>query len=84
MEELHCLQGFANHTFFDGLVKLLGEEKALNFAKSLNLVAKDYHGRVFEDYACHAMLKHAEKMMDRAVPGDTCPLGVISYVRSYI
>ena len=40
-EELHCLQGFVNHTFFNGYAKVLeSEEKALKFPQSLMLLPK--------------------------------------------
>ena len=82
-EELHMMQGFVNHTFFKGLVEVIGEEKALNFPKSLNCVAKDYHGTVFEGNACRMMLKNADRMQDRKVLGDTSPLIVLPYVKAY-
>lgn len=83
LEELHCMMGFVNHTFFDGLVKVLGREKALQFPKSINLIAKDYHGSVFEGNACRAMLKNSDKMMEKEVLGNTSPLLVLPYVRCY-
>ena len=77
------MSGFVNHTFFNGLVKVIVLERALNFPKSLNLVAKDYYGSIFEGNACRSMLKQADKMMNREVLGDTSPLLVIPYVRAY-
>ena len=83
-EELHCLQGFVNHTFFNGYAKVLeSEEKALKFPQSLNVIAKDYHGKCFEGNACRSMLRNCEKMMDRVVLGNTSPLIVLPYVRAY-
>ena len=83
-EELHCLQGFVNHTFFHGLVKTLGsEEKALKFPKALNLISKDYHGKCFEGNACRKMIQKSDKMMEKCVLGDTSPLIVLPYVRAY-
>ena len=84
LEELHCMSGFVNHTYFDGYEKVVGcEEKALRFPKSLNVIAKDYHGKVFEGNVCRAMLKNPERMMDKDVLGDTSPLLVLPYVRAY-
>ena len=83
-EELHCLQGFVNHTFLNGYAKVLeSEEKALKFPQSLNVIAKDYHGKCFEGNACRSMLRNCEKMMDRVVLGNTSPLIVLPYVRAY-
>ena len=45
--ELHMLQGFVNHLFWDGIVPLLGKEKALLWPKTLKLVAKNYQGDIF-------------------------------------
>ena len=44
--ELHVLQGFVNHMFWDGLVPLLGREKALLWPKKnkLHYLQKRYHG----------------------------------------
>ena len=50
--ELHILQGFVNHVFFDGLVNVIGYEKALNFPKLFNAISKHYHGDCFEGTAC--------------------------------
>ena len=41
LEELHSMSGFVNHTFFNSLVKVIVLERALNFPKSLSLVAKN-------------------------------------------
>ena len=46
--ELHILLGFVNHLFFDGLVPLVGREKALIWPEKLCIVSKGYHGKVFE------------------------------------
>lgn len=48
LPELHLLQGFVNHVFWNGIVNLVGEERALIWPKKLNLVAKNYHGCTFE------------------------------------
>ena len=45
--ELHMLQGFVNHLFWDGIVPLLGKEKALLWPKMLKLVPKNYQGDIF-------------------------------------
>ena len=45
--ELHLLQGFVNHLFWDGIVPLLGKEKALLWPKMLKLVPKNYQGDIF-------------------------------------
>lgn len=45
--ELHIMQGFVNHLFWDGLVPLEGEEKALQWPKKLKVIPKNYHSRIF-------------------------------------
>ena len=46
--ELHILQDFVNHIFWNGMVALLGNEKALLWPKKLKLLPKNYQGDVFE------------------------------------
>ena len=75
------MSGFVNHTFFHGLVEVLGIENALKFLKSLNLVAKDYQGRVFEGNACQTMLKNCDKIMEKEVFGNASPFVILPYVR---
>lgn len=62
--ELHILMGFVNHYFWKGLVPLLGRDKALQWPKKLNLIAKAYHGECFEGNACRKLLKHADMLND--------------------
>lgn len=42
--ELHILQGFLNHVFWNGLVPILGLGRALLWPKNLELIPKNYHG----------------------------------------
>ena len=69
--EFHEMEGFVNHTFFNGLVKVIGLESAMLFPKLINAVAKDYHGTKFEGNACRKMLKEADKLTFRSVLGNT-------------
>ena len=62
--ELHILQGFVNHLFWNGLVKLLGRDKALIWPKKLKVVKKNYHGEIFEGNACRKLLKNADMLND--------------------
>ena len=83
-EELHVLMGFTNHTFWNGYVHVVGGlENALRFPKALHVISKDYHGSVFEGNACKAMLKKADKMLDKEVLGGVSPFVVMPYVRTY-
>ena len=50
--ELHIIQGFVNHLFWNGLVKIIGRKRALLWPKIHNLVTQNYHGEVFEGNAC--------------------------------
>lgn len=65
--ELHLMQGFVNHLFWDGLVKLVGREKALIWPKKLNVVSKNYQGDIFEGNACRKLLKEADKLNDSEI-----------------
>ena len=62
--ELHILQGYVNHLFWDGLVPLFGREKSLLWPKKVGVVAKDYQGEIFEVNTCREMLKQANKLSD--------------------
>ena len=82
-EEMHLMMGFVNHTFFNGLVKVLGRETALKFPKSLNLISQDYHGEVFEGNACREMLKKAQCIEKAEVLGLISPIIVQPYICAY-
>lgn len=62
--ELHLLLGFTNHLFFDGLVPLLGREKAFIWPQKLHLISKSYQGEVFEGNACRKLIQKADDLMD--------------------
>lgn len=62
--ELHIVLGFANHLFWNGLVPILGEEKALLWPKSLNIIYKGYHGRCFEGNGCRKLIKEVDKLQE--------------------
>lgn len=65
--ELHILQGFVNHLFWDGLVPLVGRESALVWPKKIHLVSKGYHGEVFEGNACRTLLKNTVSLIDEKI-----------------
>ena len=64
--ELHILQGFVNHLFWDknGIKDIVGEQKALIWPKKLNAIPVNYHGRVFEGNACKKMLENVDALLD--------------------
>ena len=62
-DELHILQGFVNHVFFDGIVNILGLETALLWPRKLGAVVEHYHGKCFEGNACRGMLKNPRILM---------------------
>lgn len=62
--ELHLLQGFVNHVFWDGIVPLVGREKALKWPKKVGVISKNYHGEIFEGNACRALLKTSDALQD--------------------
>lgn len=81
--ELHILQGFVNHLFWDGLVKLVGLEKALIWPTNLNIIAKDYHGKTFEGNACRRLLKEADKLLDPLIYEKVGQLSIVPYVSAF-
>lgn len=81
--ELHILQGFVNHLFWDGLVPLVGRETALIWPKKLNLVSKTYHGEIFEGNACRKLLEEADKLFDREIYGKVGIFAVSPYVHTF-
>lgn len=81
--ELHILQGFVNHLFWQGLVKLVGEEKALLWPKKLNLISKNYHGNGFEGNACRKLLIEADKLNDPQIYKDVGIFKIIPYIAAF-
>ena len=67
--EFHIMEGFVNHTFFNGLAKVIGLGNAMLFPMHINAVAKDYHGTKFEGNASRKILKEANKLTSRSVLG---------------
>ena len=66
-DELHLLEGFVNHSFFKGIVPILGYNPATKWPTNLGIVSKDYHGEVFEGNACRKLLKTPEHLRDTEV-----------------
>lgn len=62
--ELHILQGFVNHLFWEGIEPLVEREKALICHRKLGIISKSYHGEVFEGNGCRKLLAEAEKLLD--------------------
>lgn len=65
--ELHLLQGFVNHIFWNGLVKIVGRERALLWPKKLKVIPKSYHGEIFEGNACRKLLQNADMLNDQEI-----------------
>lgn len=72
--ELHLLLGFFNHLFWDGLVKVVGRDKALIWPKKLCIVSKSYHGEAFEGPACKKLLKEVDRLNDPDITSDRLKL----------
>ncbi|CAH0559569.1 unnamed protein product [Brassicogethes aeneus] len=72
--ELHILQGYVNHIFWNSIVKVVGRDKALLWPQKLCLVSKNYHAEVFEGNACRKLLREHEKLQDKDIYGDNEPL----------
>ncbi|CAH0556707.1 unnamed protein product [Brassicogethes aeneus] len=81
--ELHLLQGFVNHLFWDGLVPLLGRDRALLWPKKLSLIAKNYHGDIFEGNACRKLLKKSDILTDPEIIKNVGVLSVIPFISSF-
>ena len=45
--ELHIMQGIFNHIFWQGLVPLIGREKALIWPGKLHVISESYQGEAF-------------------------------------
>lgn len=78
--ELHVLQGVVNHVFWDGLVPLLGRERALIWPKKLKLIANNFHGEAFEGNACRKLLKEADGLKDPNIYGELGELGILPFI----
>lgn len=81
--ELHILQGFVNHLFWDGLVPMLTENIALLWPKKLHLISKNYQGRVFEGNACRRLLKEADKLHDPDICGKVGEKALHPYISAF-
>lgn len=53
-----------NHLFWDGIVRVVGREKALVWPRKLGIISKAYHGEVFEGNGCKKLLSEADKLLD--------------------
>ena len=81
--ELHILQGFVNHLFWNGFVPLLGREKALLWPKKLKLVSKNYQGDVFEGNACRKLIKSADYLNRPQNLGDKHLIQIIPFISTF-
>lgn len=80
LPELHLLQGFTNHLFWNGIVPLVGREKALLWPTKLMLVAKNYQGEIFEGNACRKLLQQSDKLLDIEIYEHVGPFKIHPYV----
>lgn len=78
--ELHILQGLVNQVFWNGLVPLLGREKALMWPQKLHIVSKGYHGEVFEGNDCRKLLNEADKLLDPEIYSEVGILALVPFV----
>jgi hypothetical protein len=81
--ELHILQGYVNHLFWNGLVPLLGRDRALLWPKKLKLIPKNYHGEIFEGNPCRKLLKEADHLNDPEVLGDVSPICIVPFISAF-
>ena len=61
----------------------MGEEKALLWPQKLNLIGKNYHGRVFEGNTCRKMLENADRLLDPEIYSTVGELELIPYVTAF-
>ncbi|XP_065644311.1 uncharacterized protein LOC136075353 [Hydra vulgaris] len=78
--ELHLIQGFVNHVFWNRILPLLGREKAMLWPLKLKLISKNYQGEVFEGNAFRKLLQHADKLLEADVLGKVSPLLLLPLV----
>ena len=81
--ELHVLQGFVNHLFWQGLVSLLGLEKALLWPHKLNLISKNYHGDAFEGNACRKLVKESDRLKDIEICGEVGIFKILPFIAAF-
>lgn len=83
LPELHLLQGFVNHLFWNGLVPLVGREKALLWPKKLKQIPKNYHGDIFEGNACRKLLREADKLEDPEIYDEVGIFKIQPFIASF-
>lgn len=83
LPELHLMQGFVNHLFFNGLVKLLGKDTAFLWPKKLNIISKNYHGELFEGNACRKLLKEAHELNDSEIYRNVGYFAIVPYINAF-
>ena len=81
--ELHILQGFVNHVFWDGLVHLVGRKEVLIWPKDLKLVPENYQGDVFEGNACREFLKQADKLNNPKIHKNVHNLSIVPFINVF-
>ena len=81
--ELHLLQGFVNHLFWNGIVKIVGLGKALLWPKKLSIVHKSYQGDVFEGNQCRKLLREGDKLQDSEIYEAVGPYRLQPYIASF-
>lgn len=80
--ELHLLLGFVNHLFWNGIVKVVGRDKALLWPKKLSIIHKNYQGDAFEGNQCRKLLKAADALQDPIIYENVGPFRLLPYIAS--
>lgn len=86
LPELHLMEGVTNHTFYgkNGLVDVVGREKAMEWAVKTKVVSVGYHGEKFEGPECRKLLKNSDYLLSPAfLDGVKNPLSVIPLARTF-
>lgn len=81
--ELHVLQGFVNHLFWNGIVNILFGEWALLWPRKCNLASKNYHGEMFEEIGCNELCKKADRLNDPGICNDATLLSIPLFISAF-
>lgn len=69
--------------FFDGVVPLVGYDKAMIWPSKLNLIYKNYHGQQFEGNACKKLLNNPDILYNAEICGDVGQLRMTPFVAAF-
>ena len=65
------------------MVPIFGQEKALIWPKKLKLIAKNYHGQIFEVNACRELLQESDKLNDVDIYKNIGQLRLVPFISAF-